>query len=44
MQKNWIGKSFGTEVNFKLVEKDENLPVFTTRVDTLFGEMCIRDR
>ena len=37
MQKNWIGKSFGTEVNFKLVEKDENLPVFTTRVDTLFG-------
>ncbi|WP_432204781.1 leucine--tRNA ligase [Cetobacterium somerae] len=37
MQKNWIGKSFGTEINFKLVEKDDNLPVFTTRVDTLFG-------
>lgn len=37
MQKNWIGKSFGTEINFKLVEKDEDLPAFTTRVDTLFG-------
>ncbi|MGL5568961.1 MAG: leucine--tRNA ligase [Cetobacterium sp.] len=37
MQKNWIGKSIGTEVNFKIVEKDEYLPVFTTRVETLFG-------
>ncbi|MGL4988079.1 MAG: leucine--tRNA ligase [Cetobacterium sp.] len=37
MQKNWIGKSIGTEVNFKIVEKNENLPVFTTRVETLFG-------
>lgn len=37
MQKNWIGKSYGTEVNFKIVETGENLPVFTTRVDTLFG-------
>ncbi|MGL5960597.1 MAG: leucine--tRNA ligase [Cetobacterium sp.] len=37
MQKNWIGKSIGTEVKFKIVEKDEYLPVFTTRVETLFG-------
>ena len=37
MQKNWIGKSYGTEINFKIVENNENLPVFTTRVDTLFG-------
>lgn len=35
MQKNWIGKSFGTEINFKVNEKD--WPIFTTRPDTLFG-------
>jgi len=37
MQKNWIGKSFGTEVNFKLEEDNSDLPIFTTRVDTIFG-------
>ena len=37
MQKNWIGKSYGTEVNLKIVETGENLPVFTTRVETLYG-------
>ncbi|MBU0535775.1 MAG: leucine--tRNA ligase [Nanoarchaeota archaeon] len=37
MQKNWIGRSEGTLVNFKLKGTDENLPVFTTRPDTLFG-------
>jgi leucyl-tRNA synthetase len=37
MQKNWIGKSFGTEINFEVVETGEKLPVFTTRVDTLYG-------
>ncbi len=37
MQRNWIGRSFGYEVTFKL--KDGNLPmtVFTTRVDTVYG-------
>lgn len=35
MQTNWIGKSFGTEIDFKI--NDENWPVFTTRPDTLFG-------
>lgn len=37
MQKNWIGKSFGTEINFKVVETGETLPMFTTRIDTIFG-------
>ena len=39
MQKNWIGKSFGCEINFK-IEGDlpvENIKCFTTRPDTLFG-------
>ena len=35
MQKNWIGKSEGTEVLFEI--NGEKWPVFTTRVDTLFG-------
>ena len=37
MQKNWIGKSFGTEVKFKVADSDEQFTVFTTRPDTLFG-------
>src|SRR3712207_7096843 len=37
MQKNWIGKSFGTEVVFQVVENNAELPVFTTRVDTIYG-------
>lgn len=37
MQKNWIGRSVGAEVTFKLVDSDEELKVFTTRPDTLFG-------
>lgn len=36
-QRNWIGKRFGTEINFKVVEGKEVLPAFTTRPDTLFG-------
>lgn len=36
-QINWIGKSTGAEVNFKLKEVDDVLTVFTTRCDTLFG-------
>ncbi|RLC41966.1 MAG: leucine--tRNA ligase [Candidatus Coatesbacteria bacterium] len=36
MQRNWIGKSEGTEIIFEL-ESGEKLPVFTTRADTLFG-------
>ncbi|MFW6233281.1 MAG: leucine--tRNA ligase [Nanoarchaeota archaeon] len=43
MQKNWIGKSFGTEIIFEIEtpthkeSKKTTLPVFTTRPDTLFG-------
>lgn len=37
MQKNWIGKSFGTEIVFKVIENGQDLPVFTTRADTIYG-------
>jgi leucyl-tRNA synthetase len=37
MQQNWIGKSLGTFVDFRLEALDEPLRVFTTRVDTIFG-------
>jgi leucyl-tRNA synthetase len=36
MQKNWIGRSTGLKVNFKL-ESGEDFPIFTTRPDTVFG-------
>lgn len=37
MQRNWIGKSIGAEVEFKIKDYDETLTVFTTRVDTIYG-------
>ena len=37
MQRNWIGKSIGAEVDFKVVGHQANIRVFTTRPDTLFG-------
>ncbi len=37
MQRNWIGKSTGAEVDFKIDGLDKNLTVYTTRPDTLFG-------
>ena len=37
MQKNWIGKSTGAEVDFELPGLDQKLRVYTTRPDTLFG-------
>ncbi len=36
-QINWIGKSIGAEVNFKLKDTEDELKVFTTRCDTLYG-------
>ena len=39
MQTNWIGKSFGAEVDFKVNESDQVIKVFTTRPDTLYGAM-----
>ena len=43
MQKNWIGKSFGCEINFQVVENDklEKIKIFTTRPDTIFGASFI---
>lgn len=37
LQRNWIGKSIGAEVDFKIEGSDEKLTVFTSRADTLFG-------
>ena len=37
MQKHWIGRSYGSSVEFKVKDMDINFEVFTTRVDTLFG-------
>jgi len=43
MQKNWIGKSVGAEIRFPIENKEEDIPVFTTRQDTVFGAtfMCL---
>ncbi len=37
MQKNWIGKSHGVEVDFRIEDSDEVIKIFTTRQDTLYG-------
>ena len=37
MQKNWIGRSEGARIEFPIKESNRNIPVFTTRPDTLFG-------
>lgn len=37
MQRNWIGRSTGVEIRFSVPELEQELKVFTTRVDTLFG-------
>ena len=37
MQRNWIGKSVGAEITFRVADHDLSFPVFTTRPDTLFG-------
>ncbi len=43
MQKNWIGQSVGSELTFQVDGSDENIVVFTTRPDTVFGAtfMCL---
>ena len=47
MQTDWIGKSYGAEVDFPIDGREEKITVYTTRPDTLYGatfKMCIRDR
>jgi len=41
MQTNWIGKSTGVEIYFRLKDNEKIIPVFTTRVDTIFGATYI---
>ncbi len=41
MQRNWIGRSEGTEADFTLEGTDRKIRVFTTRVDTIFGATCV---
>lgn len=35
--RNWIGRSEGTEMNFRVADSDESFTIFTTRADTIFG-------
>ena len=37
MQRNWIGRSTGCEIDFPVVDSDLKIKVFTTRPDTLYG-------
>ena len=41
MQRNWIGRSAGTEVDFAVEGSGEAIRVFTTRVDTIYGATCV---
>jgi len=41
MQQNWIGKSFGCEIEFKIKDNKDKINIFTTRPDTIFGASFI---
>ena len=41
MQRNWIGRSEGAEIDFSLADSGEPIRVFTTRVDTIYGATCV---
>ena len=41
MQKNWIGKSYGCEINFQMDDSKKTINIFTTRPDTIFGASFI---
>ncbi len=42
MQRNWIGRSEGTEIDFAVENRSEKIRVFTTRVDTIFGATSVQ--
>ena len=41
MQRNWIGRSEGVEVSFRLADSEDVLNCFTTRIDTIYGATFI---
>ena len=41
MQKNWIGKSVGAEINFRIINNKEKIKIYTTRPDTIYGASFI---
>src|SRR6266403_3299744 len=41
MQRNWIGRSEGSEIDFRLEGSDDRIRVFTTRVDTIYGATVV---
>ena len=41
MQRNWIGRSEGAEVDFKVEGSDDRIRIFTTRIDTIYGSTCL---
>ncbi|HLK62706.1 MAG TPA: leucine--tRNA ligase [Bryobacteraceae bacterium] len=41
MQRNWIGRSEGAEIDFRLEGAETRIRVFTTRVDTIYGATCV---
>ena len=40
IQTNWIGRSEGAEIEFAVADSDKTFKVFTTRADTLYGNLC----
>ena len=41
MQRHWIGRSAGAEVDFRLADSGETIRIFTTRIDTIYGATCM---
>src|SRR5690242_3323261 len=42
MQRNWIGRSEGAQINFQVADSDQKITVFTTRMDTIFGATSLQ--